>query len=518
MDIGQVDRDFIYILLNTHFPSLFLGIIFFCIVSTRAKDSPVKNTFKFVHSLVLIWIIGKILKTVSPTLTLRWLSNVLYYIGVLPLGAAFFLFSRALTGKRDTFRLKLVLYIPSIIFFIAIVTNPLHYLFYIDYDFLNDHFGPIFYAHFIVTYIYFIASIVTLIYSAIKNKKDKMKSLSLLIGALLPLIMNIQYVLRFIKPLFDLTPLVYNATVIILGIAAFSYDFFSFIPNVVSNSLNSLPGAITLNNNLYGMDKSIVTLSNKETKYDIKLKKSVVNIKRYIDINTVEHSTKLLEKNVSTIRNNNILLQLEIDKRVNLIKRKERLRLAGEVHDILGYSISSIICLLESCRFKQLTGEDYKEKISKALIISNKSVHELDKQFNHIKPTKWEDSFYRLLSEIELYDMEYDIIIPNSKSITEELYMISYKILKESLTNCIKYSRATAITISLQNALNIFHLHIIDNGVGCKTINQGTGLNNMERRVEEFSGDINFYSEPNIGFHISISIPINSIKKVIVGN
>ncbi len=514
MEIGQVDRDFIYILLNTHFPSLFFGIIFFCIVGTRAKDSPVKSTFKFVHSMVLIWIIGKILKTVSPTLTLRWLSNVLYYIGVLPLGAAFLLFSRAITGKIDSVRLKLILYIPSILFFIAIATNPLHYLFYIDYDFRNDHFGPIFYAHFVVTYIYFITSIVTLIYSAIKNKKDKMKSLSLLIGAILPLFINIQYVLRFIKPLFDLTPLVYNLTIIILGIAAFSYDFFSFIPNVVSNSLNSLPGAITLNNNLYGMDRSIVKLPNKETKYDIKLKNSVVNIKRYIDVKTIENSTKLLEKNVSTIIKNNGLLQLEIDKRVDLIKRKERIRLAGEVHDILGYSISSIICLLESCRFHQLTGEDYKEKISKAIIISNKGVLELDKQFKPIKPTKWEDNFYRLLSEIELYDMEYDTIIPNNISITEELYMISYKILKESLTNSIKYSSATAITVSLQSVSDIFNLHIIDNGVGCENITQGTGLKNMKRRVEEFSGEINFYSEPNIGFHISISIPINSIIKV----
>lgn len=319
--------------------------------------------------------------------------------------------------------------------------------------------------------------------------------------------MNLHYVIRFIKPLFDITPLVYNVRLIILGISAFHYDLFSFIPAVVSKSLNLLPGSIELDNNVFGLDLNTSFQSHKETVYSIVFNNKSLDVHRYIDTAIIDRDTLLLENNIQEIMNKNLQLKKEMDKRAILIKKKERFRLAGEVHNILGYSLSSIICLVESCRFNSLQGVEYTDKIDRAINISDSGIHDLESNLNDESLTLWKKRFYEFISEIEVYDLGLETIIIDDRRIPDSFYRVLYKILKEALTNCRKYSHATNITVGLQVISEEIYFHIIYNGIGCSIINKGTGLNNIVRRITDLSGKINFYSEPLMGFQTSIIFP-----------
>ena len=484
-------------------------------VKEKAKKGAVKNSFLTVHILVIIWIIGKILKTVAPVLLLRWSFNVFYYVGIIAMGPAFYLFSRAIIGKTDSFRFKFLLYIPGSIFFLILVTNPRHYLFYSKYNFFKDSFGPLFYGHFIVTYIFMFSAIVILIYAAILNKEKKIKALSLVLGALLPLFVNLQYVFDFISPMFDITPIIYNATLIVLGLAAFYCDFFDFIPNVVSSALNALPGAIMLDEIIYGQEPQVQGKQHKKYNYIIGIGKKKISVNRLINIETIFENTRQLKENVILMSNHHDQLKREIDRRVESLQQNERFRLAGEVHDILGYSLSSIICLLETCRLKNMNGEEYRNNISKALEITDSGIEEIKKSFEgnrYIHYTHWKKEFYRLLSETEIYGISSELILSEDYDFTEESYKIFFKILKESLTNCIKHSKATMLTIAIQIISETVHYYIIDNGIGSSSGQRGTGLNNMIKRIDDLGGEINFFSEKGTGFQISITIPQSSLS------
>lgn len=504
--IDPYERVFIFTLVPIHFLCLFIAILFLLLVIIRADNGIIKRSFIIVHSLIMIWLIGKIIKTVAPNLPIRWSANVFYYLGVIPLGPSLFIFSRAIIGK-ETNR-KFLYYIPSAFFIIVLLTNPLHDLFYSKYNFLKDSFGPLFYCHFLITYIFSLLAIVNLIYGAIKYKDRKRSAISLFIGTILPLFVNIEYIFDIINPMFDITPIVYSLSLVIMGYAAFNYDFFKFIPGAVSKSLNSLPGAIVVNNKIYGQNHEDIKSVSKVTMYDININDEILSIKRFISIEDIKKTTNKLEKILIKTNQKNKDLKREANLRAKKLIEKERIKLAGEIHDILGYSISSIISILEICRFKKLKGQLYRDKINNILSIANCGISELKKTFNNKDDSLWRYKFYTLLSEVEIHNLELETIIDDSKRYSDNLYMLFYKVLKESLTNCLKYSKATKLQVTLSFLTNRVLFNIIDNGIGTSNIIKGTGLNNMELRVKEISGDINFYSDVNSGFFISISVPL----------
>lgn len=514
--VDPYESYYIFTVLYIHFISLFIALIFFYIVQAKAEKGSVKRSFTMVHTLIIIWISGKILKTVSPQLILRWSSNVFYYMGILPLGPAYFLFSRALLGKVDSIKFKILLYIPGFIFFIILLTNPIHYLFYRHYNFETDSFGPVFYAHLGTTYIFIILSVITLFRRALLNKKNKKKVLSLAIGALLPLSINLYYIFASNSPMFDATPIFYNASLIILGISAFYYDFFNFIPQAVTSALNVLPGYISIDENQYGREKKLIGKNYNRNSYSIKIGHKILTINRLINIDSIAQNTQRLQFNLTQREYRHVEIKREIDRKVKSLQQHERLRLAGEVHDILGYSVSSIICLIEACRLKELKGIEYCKKLNQALEITESGVYELKKCLTVKKDSPWKGEFYDLISKIEIYGLQSELLLSEKVDLSENLYEIFYKILKESITNCIKHSHAEKLTISIQQWGAQIHYYIIDDGKGCRDIQMGTGLLNMKHRIENLSGKINFFSESGSGFHISIVLPVDSEERIVL--
>lgn len=505
MSLDPYERFFIHTTLYVHFISLFIALLFFMIVKEKSEKGSVKNSFMFAHFLIILWLIGKILKTVAPVLFLRWSFNVLYYIGILPIGPAFFLFSNALLGRDLKKNTKKIIFIPSMLLFFVVLTNPLHHLFYKTYTFFSDSFGLFFYVHVVITYIFMIISIFLLLRGAFTQKSTTRKAISLVIGALLPLLVNLNYVMHWIEPMFDFTPIVYNFSLIILGFAAFHFDFFNFVPKTVIKALDLLPGAIAINNNLYGIEPDTPFQRHKSANYTIQIQKQSLSVTRYINLESVIQKTEKLKTMAALKTEKHQQLNSEINKRVAVAIQKEKMNFAGEIHDILGYSISSIICLLENCRFLRLKNDAYRVTIQQAINLASQSQTELNNQLAKERPAHWKKKFFQLLSEIEMNAISCELIFNKNETYSDRSYRIFYKTLKESVTNCLKHSAADKLIVAIQKKMNEVSLYIIDNGKGCADIFEGTGLANMRRRINEIGGEINFYSEDGAGFQVSVS-------------
>ncbi|QEN04550.1 hypothetical protein EW093_07490 [Thiospirochaeta perfilievii] len=504
LDLPPYERLFIFALIPVHLLSLLLAIAFLVLVLIRAKDGDIKRSFILFHSLIIIWLIGKISKTVAPTLPLRWWSNVFYYIGILPLGASLFIFSRSILGRG--IKKWYLFYIPAILFFIVLVTNPIHYQFYKKYTFATDRFGSLFYIHFIITYIFSLIGIINLFVVGIRERKEFKKSISLIIGASIPLIVNMNYILDVYNPMYDITPIAYNISLIILGFAAFKHDFFDFIPQALAKSLNSLPGSIELNNCKYGRDDIAENKLSIVKKY--RLEKEDIIIKRVVSIEDIINKQNELHSIISKKKLALEVIEKEREEKLKGLIFKERLRLSGEIHDILGYSVSSIISLLEIARIKNLSGEKYKKHMQQILSLSDEGVRKLKKSLIVNIKNSWKKEFQKLLWEIEDHGLKVTKHMEQYNS--NQLYQLLYKILREAFTNILKYSKADEITIILTKLDDFYLFNIIDNGIGCKSITPGTGMNNMKQRAKNSNSTIVFNSTVDAGFFISLKIPIKN--------
>jgi signal transduction histidine kinase len=84
-----------------------------------------------------------------------------------------------------------------------------------------------------------------------------------------------------------------------------------------------------------------------------------------------------------------------------------------------------------------------------------------------------------------------------------------YRIIQESLQNIYKHAKAESVKISFQLKNNVILLSITDDGEGFDVTKskKGIGIKNINARVNDLEGAVNFISKINEGTTINIQIP-----------
>lgn len=182
-------------------------------------------------------------------------------------------------------------------------------------------------------------------------------------------------------------------------------------------------------------------------------------------------------------------------------RQKERNRISADMHDELGAGITAIRLYSELAKSKP--HKDVMPEIEKI----SSSANELLNSMNTIiwAMSSSNDSLENMIAYIRSYALEYfensgisckvDIAegIPNievSGAIRKNVFMV----VKESLNNILKHSKATEVNISLKKMEDGLSLYIHDNGIGIdmeKIRRFGNGLKNMQHRMKEMNIDFN---------------------------
>ncbi len=80
-----------------------------------------------------------------------------------------------------------------------------------------------------------------------------------------------------------------------------------------------------------------------------------------------------------------------------------------------------------------------------------------------------------------------------------------YKVLQELMVNMAKHSEAGVVVLNFKPERKKIHITYTDDGVGT-TLKKGTGLQNMENRIQSINGTITFDSEISNGFKAKITV------------
>jgi signal transduction histidine kinase len=199
---------------------------------------------------------------------------------------------------------------------------------------------------------------------------------------------------------------------------------------------------------------------------------------------------------------------------------KERNRMARDVHDTLGHTMTLVLTALEVSQISLRTRIDKDLEITKkyladAIQITRKGITELRNSIRGLAQERvtshnLRSSLEKLVADFKISGITVDFSLTGSESVLEPVQAeVIYRICQESLTNSFRHGKAREVSIILRIGNGLIKLYIYDNGSGCKDIKPGYGLSGMKQRVEDLRGRISFGSDGERGFAIHAEIPLN---------
>ncbi len=204
-------------------------------------------------------------------------------------------------------------------------------------------------------------------------------------------------------------------------------------------------------------------------------------------------------------------------------QENERRRVARELHDGLGQSLTAIKYKVES--FLQETRQSRmksKAKPLEAIIpIIQEGVREIHRIQQDLRPSILDD--LGILATLSWVCREFEATYPaihidrliemQESDVPDSLKMVIYRILQEALNNISKHSKAELVHLSLRKIERAIELSIQDNGRGFdvreavfrEDTRRGIGLSSMRERAEATGGTFFIESDPGKGTRIQVT-------------
>ena len=193
---------------------------------------------------------------------------------------------------------------------------------------------------------------------------------------------------------------------------------------------------------------------------------------------------------------------------------RERNRLAREIHDTLGHTLTGIAAGLDACIVlvdaapavvkKQL--EKIRETARHGIVDVRRSVKKL--RPDDLEKLPLQQAIKKVIAEfsassgvdIQLVEMGWP------EKLREDEEEVIYRIVQEGITNARRHGKATKVTVTCGLEPGRFYIIIADNGRGCAEPKQGFGLRHMEERLELLHGRLRYWSDK--GFTLEATIPM----------
>jgi len=230
-------------------------------------------------------------------------------------------------------------------------------------------------------------------------------------------------------------------------------------------------------------------------------------------LNNQQRMQELLEENE---RQRQVLEQYanQVEK-ITLLE--ERNRLARELHDTVGHTLTSVIMGLDAVAY--LIAEDPEEamvSVNQLRSVSREGLEEMRKQIHHIAPENKGVTLSAQLNSIAkefaahtLTHVEFEVDGADI-SVPLPITMILVRCLQESLTNAKRHGGAEQIHISLAVSPDLLRLEIRDDGCGMEELRFGFGLSAMQERIEAHQGELKVKSKKNSGTVVICHLPLKS--------
>ncbi len=200
---------------------------------------------------------------------------------------------------------------------------------------------------------------------------------------------------------------------------------------------------------------------------------------------------------------------------------EERQRIAKDIHDTAGHSITTVIMQTEAA--KLVIDQDpsaAKKKIAAANLQAKHALEELRESVHLLSGLGGKSTLKDAVMEIVHESTDgTDVAI---RSDVDEITLCDAKsrfllnTLKEGISNGLRHGGASAFWFELKEEGGRVNFLLSDNGSGMELsqLKEGFGLSGMHERAESLGGDVWFVTEPGEGFEIHMTLPKDGADKI----
>ncbi len=198
---------------------------------------------------------------------------------------------------------------------------------------------------------------------------------------------------------------------------------------------------------------------------------------------------------------------------------KERARIAKDMHDDLGASLTQIALLSELARQDMTVPEKAGEHVQKISGTARQVIKSLDEIVWAVNPRN--DTLAHLIDYVGQSSLDFlrapgircrlDLPEnPPARTVSTEVRHNLFLVIKEALHNIVKHAQASEVWLRADVTGPALRIAIEDNGCGFEQPPENSwadGLRNMRQRMAEIGGDFRIESRPGAGTKVTLELP-----------
>lgn len=477
--------------------------------------------------LVIIWCIPQLFAELPAGREMKYFTYAVSYIGICFIGPAWLEFVFLYTGRKMRRWMGILLYGIAAVHYSVMLTNETHHLFYRVFEVEKVVYGPVLYLHMAFAYLCVLSGMLVVLVDFRRKKVALLHIGMILLSAAVPLLFNLLYISGIVKSGFDLTPTAFAVSGIFMLLAVFRYDFLDVNTMAFGRIFEEIGEGVVVYN---GRGK--ITYCNRSARdwFSVEKGQPLESLEKQLtggevpivlpDGTRLEMKRYVHKDNQGRVVAGNLMFT-DVGKYYELLRQgrelavsnqklaieMERNRIAQEVHDTVGHTLTMIHSLIRLMRVRY--GES--EYLDQAMELASGGIRELRCSINDLRRA---DSYgmvtqgiYQLVKTVKEMEIEVSIQGEDGEEYAH-LSPVVYDCLREAITNCLRYAGASHMDVIVKFMKDSMGLYIFDNGSGCGDIQEGNGIRGIRERVEKNGGQVRFVSAPGEGFQISARFPL----------
>ena len=208
----------------------------------------------------------------------------------------------------------------------------------------------------------------------------------------------------------------------------------------------------------------------------------------------------------------------ELSQQLVATQEEERRKLSRELHDHVGQMLTALRMELGRIdRLRASTDSRLANAVGECRQLVDDMVHLVRDLALGLRPSMLDDFGLRPALEWLTRDftrrsnvaVALDFSGP-LEGLTDQHRTCIYRVVQESLTNCVRHARATSIRVMVRAGQDQIEVSVSDDGIGLDPRRRaaGFGLRGIEERVRELGGSVTLLSAAGEGATLAINLPL----------
>ncbi|QJW36399.1 sensor histidine kinase [Cellulosimicrobium protaetiae] len=182
----------------------------------------------------------------------------------------------------------------------------------------------------------------------------------------------------------------------------------------------------------------------------------------------------------------------------------ERLRIARELHDVLGHQLTVLALELETASHHD--GDQAREHVVRAKGVARELLGDVRATVGELRrqAPSLQESLGSLVERVTVPRVR--VVVDDGVTVDEEQTVVLVRVVQEALTNAIRHAEATVLDVAVTAEEGRVLLVAQDDGWGAARVEPGNGLRGIEERVRAAGGTVRL--DGRSGFRVEVELAL----------